>query len=139
MNILKGTITNIDSYEYTSLVILKTEIGDLHSIVFENPHHSEYLKVGSELYVLFKELSVGIVKKGCKFEGSFNNVFNGVIKEIKKGHILSEIVLLSSGKEIISIITLKSLLRLGLTKGEEVYFVIKSNEITVQNLNNSKR
>ncbi len=131
MNILKGTIADIDSYEYTSLVVVETEIGNLHSIVFESPQHSDHLKVGNELFVLFKEFSVGIVKKECKFEGSFNNTFTGIIKEIKRGKILSEITLLCSGVEIRAIITLKSLIRLKLVEGDEVYFVIKSNEIAV--------
>lgn len=139
MNILKGVIKSIDSYEYTSLVVIQTEIGDINSIVFGDPTVSYYLKLGKEIYVLFKELSVGIVKKNCSFEGSFNKVFTAVIKDIKKGRILSEIFLNCNSVEIRSIITLKSLLRLNLKEGEEVYLVIKSNEIAVQENNNFVR
>ncbi|MBE0524422.1 MAG: TOBE domain-containing protein [Methanosarcinales archaeon] len=63
---------------------------------------------------------------------SARNVLKGKVKNINHGMVTSEVMIeLSDGVEIVSIISKKSAENLELTKGKEVYAIIKSTNVMV--------
>ena len=62
MNKLQGKIINIESSEHISIVDIDVE-GDLFSTVsIETPETADYLRIGKEVSMLFKETEVSIGK-----------------------------------------------------------------------------
>ncbi len=63
---------------------------------------------------------------------SARNVIKGKIKSIKHGSVNSELAIgLAGGVQIVSIITKKSAQNLRLSKGKEVYAVIKASNVMI--------
>jgi molybdopterin-binding protein len=63
---------------------------------------------------------------------SARNVLKGKVAKVTHGAVNSEVVVkLSGGAEIISIITKKSAKDLTLSKGKEVYTVIKASNVMI--------
>ncbi len=63
---------------------------------------------------------------------SARNVLKGKIKSIKHGSVNSEVTIgLSGGAQIVSIITKKSAQNLRLSKGKEVYAVVKATNVMI--------
>jgi molybdopterin-binding protein len=63
---------------------------------------------------------------------SARNLLKGKILKIVKGAVNSEVTIqLSSGEQLVSIITNASVKSLGLKKGKEAYAVIKASNIMV--------
>ena len=63
---------------------------------------------------------------------SARNVLKGKIKKIIPGAVNSEVIIeISSGQEIVSVITKKSVPSLGLEEGKEVYAVIKASNVMI--------
>jgi molybdopterin-binding protein len=63
---------------------------------------------------------------------SARNMLKGKVKKITHGAVNSEIIVeLSGGTEIVSIITKSSAENLGLSKGKEVYAVIKASTVMI--------
>ncbi len=63
---------------------------------------------------------------------SARNVIKGKIKSIKHGSVNSEVAIgLTGGVQIVSIITKKSAQNLRLSKGKEVYAVIKASNVMI--------
>lgn len=105
--------------------------GDVFSsIVLETPLSAPYLKQGSSVALLFKETEVSI---GKNLSGliSLRNRFKATIKRIEKSDILAKVFLNYKGKEIISIISSRSSQKLGLIDGDEVEWLVKTNEVSL--------
>ncbi len=63
---------------------------------------------------------------------SARNVFKGRVKSVLDGMVTSEVVVeLPGGLEIVSIITKSSAESLNLTKGREVYAVVKATNVMI--------
>ena len=63
---------------------------------------------------------------------SARNVLKGKIKNVKHGSVNSEITIaLPGGIQVVSIITKKSAQNMHLSKGKEVYAVIKASNVMV--------
>jgi molybdopterin-binding protein len=63
---------------------------------------------------------------------SARNTLKGKVKQIEQGAVNSEVIIeLPGGVEIVSIITKKSAAGLGLTKGKDVYAVIKASSVMI--------
>lgn len=63
---------------------------------------------------------------------SARNVLKGTVKEIHPGAVNAEVIIsLSSGAEIVSVITLSSVESLGLAVGKPVYAVVKASNVMV--------
>ncbi len=72
------------------------------------------------------EVSIGKnLNKGI----SIKNRFKSIIQTIQKGDLLSELTLNFKGHSIVVIITTDSCERLGLTVGEEVEALVKTNDL----------
>jgi len=63
---------------------------------------------------------------------SARNVLKGKVRAVKHGSVNSEVILeLSKGVQIVSIITKKSARDLRLSKGKEVYAVVKATNVMI--------
>lgn len=130
MNKLKGKIMNIESSEHISIVDIEVE-GDLFSsIIIETPETADYLRIGNEVFMLFKETEVSI-GKALSGNLSLRNRLKSKIKTIEKGKVLTKITLDYKRKDIISIITTRSANNLDLKVGDEVQGLVKANEVII--------
>ena len=130
MNKLPGKIMNIESSEHISIVDIDVE-GDLFSsVIIETPETADYLKIGNEVFMLFKETEVSI-GKALSGKLSLRNRLTSKIKTIEKGKVLTKIVLDYKGKDIVSVITTRSTNKLDLKVGDEVQGLVKANEVTI--------
>jgi molybdopterin-binding protein len=60
---------------------------------------------------------------------SARNQFPGVVKSLRRGDVMTEVVLDVNGLEIVSLISTSSAKRLGLRKGSPAVAVIKATEV----------
>ncbi len=130
MNKIAGKIKYIESSDSISLLEIDTEIGGMCAVVVETSETAGYLKIGREVYVLFKEIEVSI---GKNISGmlSMRNKIPCTVKEIKKGKVLTRLILKCRSKTIKSVITTKSANEMNVNVGDEVIAFIKTNEITL--------
>ena len=130
MNKLQGKIMNIESSEHISIVDIDVE-GDLFSaVIIETPETADYLRIGKEVFMLFKETEVSI-GKALSGNLSLRNRLKSNIKTIEKGTVLTKITLDYKGKDIVSIITTRSTNKLDLKVGDEVQGLVKANEVII--------
>ena len=130
MNCLKGHITDIKSKKHLSLVRIQVGTVEFKSIVIDTPDTSDYLKVGSEVKVLFKE-SETVLARDLKGNISLQNRIEGRVTAVDKGHLMSYVQLDCDGNKVSSVITSLSVERLGIEVGIEVTALIKTNEIVL--------
>jgi len=63
---------------------------------------------------------------------SARNVLKGKVKQVKLGMVNTEVIVeLPGGISIVSVITKESAENLGLTKGKEVYAIIKASNVMI--------
>jgi len=63
---------------------------------------------------------------------SARNVLKGKVKEVKPGMVNTEVMVeLPGGISVVSVITKESAENLGLTKGKEVYAIIKASNVMI--------
>jgi len=132
VNKLIGKIILIESSQHMSMVDIDVEGDVFSSIVLETPATAPYLKQGNSITLLFKETEVSI---GKNLTGliSLRNRFKATIRRIEKSDILSKVFLSYKNKEMISIISTRSAQKLGLADGDEVEWLVKTNEVSLFN------
>lgn len=130
MNKLKGKIVHIDYDQAIALVDVEVDKEIFSCVLLETPSSASYLRIGKDVFLLFKETEVSI---GKNLTGliSLRNRIKSKIKSIKEGKILTKIILDFRGQEIISIISSRSRQRLDLKIGDEVEWLVKANEISL--------
>jgi molybdate transport system regulatory protein len=130
MNRLLGTITAIESNEHLSLVDVVAGQDTFTAMLMETPQNAPYLKVGNTVAVLFKETEVSLAKN---FSGqiSLRNIVRGIVRQIRRGDILCEVVLDHNGQTLTSIITTRAAKRLELQEGDAVDALVKANEVSL--------
>lgn len=128
MNKLLGEITSITSSGNISLVEAKVDDVVLSAMIIGNTTNTHFLKIGNKVQLLFKESEVSIAKN---FEGeiSLRNRLIGQVLKIKNGIVFSEISFDFKGNRMVSLITTRSVERLGLEVGDEITGFVKSNEV----------
>jgi molybdopterin-binding protein len=130
MNQLKGTITAIESNRHMSLVDVAVG-GDVFSAtLLETPETADYLKVGNQVTLLFKETEVALAKN-LSGTISLRNRFAVTVRNIERGDILSAVGLDYAGKALTSVITTRAVDRLQLAAGDTVEALVKANEIAL--------
>jgi len=131
MNKLTGTIVSIESSEHMSMVDIDVEGDVFSSIVLETPASAAYLKQGGRVHLLFKETEVSI-GKDLKGLISLRNRFKATIKHMEKSALLTKITLDFKDREITSVISTRSAEKLALADGDQVEWLVKTNEISLQ-------
>ncbi|MBK3332763.1 tobe domain protein [Persephonella atlantica] len=135
MNRIKGKITGIESSGSISLVDVDTPLGKLCAVIVETPSTADYLTVGNQIYVLFKETEVSI-GKNLSGELSLRNKIPCIVEKVDKGKILSRVVLRCKDIRIKSIITSRSVERMAIKEGDNVVALIKTNEVSLMESDN---
>jgi molybdopterin-binding protein len=130
MNQLHGRITAIESDGHVSLVDVAVGEDTFAAILLETPANAPYLAVGRGVQVLFKETEVSLAKE-LSGQISLRNRIRAKVQGIRRGAILSEVLLDYRGQTIASIITTRALGRLELQEGDEVEALIKANEVSL--------
>lgn len=130
MNKLKGKIIGIESSAAMSLVKIGVQEDVFYSVILETPETSAGLKIGQAVTVLFKETEVAIAKNLSGMI-SLRNRNLSRIRCVIIDKILAKIILDYKGANIVSIITAGSALRMGLKEGDEVEWLVKTNEISL--------
>ncbi len=135
MNKLRGTIKNILSSGNISLVDVDSEGIQFTAIIIGTRDNTLYLREGKEILVLFKESEVSI---GKDFSGqiSLRNQIEGTISDIKQGEVFSKITLTFGNRQINSLITSRSVVKLGLSRGDTVTAFVKANEVLLMDPEN---
>lgn len=130
MNRLRGIVTACESSDHLSLVDVDA-CGDIFTaVVVETPDSAPWLNPGSKVWVLFKETEVSLAKNLSGLI-SLRNRMAGRVTAIRKGHLLSEVRLDYRGAAVVSVITTRSVERLGLQEGDTVEGLVKANEVTL--------
>jgi molybdopterin-binding protein len=128
MNKLKAIVKKIETLEgITKIVAISGNI-TLSAITLELPKN---VAVGKEAFFVFKETEVGI-GKNLSGEISFSNLFEGKIKSLTKGKILTKAVIDIGNEEIASIITTDAAARLCLELGDTVTAFVKATEVSTE-------
>ena len=130
MNVLTGTISQIQSHEGISLVKVRSSDVVFSSIVLDTPETAYYLQVERAVKIIFKETEV-IISKDLKSNISIQNQLPCRIESIKKGVILSQINLRYKDQIIKSIITSNACEQLDLKENDNVMALIKTNEVSL--------
>ncbi|BBG64984.1 molybdate-binding domain of ModE [Hydrogenimonas sp.] len=130
MNRLRGRISAIESSGELSRTDI--ECGDtvLTAYLMGGVEESFREKVGSEVWVLFKESEVALAKD---FSGqiSLRNRFEGRIESIERGDLLAQVTIGYGNDTIVSIISRRACDAMKLQVGESVTALVKANEITL--------
>ena len=130
MNKLDGQIVRIESSEHMSLIDVKVREDIFSAIVLETPMSASYLKIGGRLQLLFKETEVSIAKNLTGLI-SLRNRVKSRIKRVQKTQLLTKVVLDYNAAEINAIILTRSAENLALKEGEDVEWLVKTNEISL--------
>ena len=132
MNKLIGKVTLVESSSHMSMVDFDVDGDVFSSIVLETPATAPYLKQGSSVTLLFKETEVSI---GKNLSGliSLRNRFKATIIGLEKSDILTKVFLNYKNKEVVSIISSRSAQKLGLIDGDEIEWLVKTNEVSLCN------
>jgi molybdopterin-binding protein len=130
MNKLSGIITAIECNDHLSLVDVFVGQDTFTAMLMETPQSAPYLEVGNKVFVLFKETEVSLAKN-LSGQISLRNRVKGIVKQIRRGEILSEVTLDCQGRTVTSIITSRAVKRLALQESDEVEALVKANEVSL--------
>ncbi len=130
-NTLAGTVTKVTKGAVNAEVDLSLKGGgNVVSIITNSSVDSLGLKEGKAAYAIIKASSVMIGKDPVKL--SARNVLSGTIAAVHDGAVDSEVILkLSSGTELVAIITKESAKSLGLKAGEAATAIVKASSVLV--------
>lgn len=129
MNKLKATITHIESQEHLSLVQVKTQQIDLQVLLTDTPQSVNYLTLGNEIEILFKETEVILSKTPLHQEIALNNHLPCTIQHVELGKILSKIHLNFGDQSLQAILTTNICQKLQFQTGQAIVAMVKANEI----------
>jgi molybdate transport system regulatory protein len=130
MNQLKAKIIHIESNAHMSLVDLAVGNDVLSATLLETPEQVDYLQVGKQVILLFKETEVSLAKNLTGLI-SLRNRLQAKVKHIERGEILSAVTLDYQSYSLVSVITTRGMDRLQLEVGDQVDALIKANEVVL--------
>lgn len=132
-NQFKGIVTSVKKGAVNDEIVIKLSGGvELTAIITRASTDNLGIKEGGEAIALVKASWVIIAAglEGIKL--SARNQLKGVVKELKNGAVNGEVVVdLGHGDELVAIITMESMKKLGLEKGSPVTALIKASHVLV--------
>ena len=134
MNRLRGTITGIETSGHLSLVDVDVGGDILSAIIIETPRTADYLRIGHEILLLFKETEV-ILAKGLSGGITLKNRLPCVVKSIARNTLLTEIELDYKGRELHAVLASRCAEKAGISAGDAALILVKVNEITLMKVN----
>ncbi|WP_299434732.1 TOBE domain-containing protein [uncultured Maribacter sp.] len=129
MNNLKGHISAVQvsgTMSIVSVTIAKDLIWKV--IVIETPETAPYLVIDKKITLLFKETEV-IIGTGDLLNLSIQNRITGTIKQLKKGTLLSNILVYTTLGDVAAIVATDAIEKLQLKEGLNITAMVKLNEI----------
>lgn len=112
-----------------SVVSVEIENGiALQSIVIDTPASANYLQKGKEIFALFKETEV-VISTDKKPQISIENQLKGIVTQIEKGSLLSELTIQTGQHFLTAIITTATAESLRLQEGSDILAMVKVNDI----------
>ncbi len=130
MNRLQGVISQVQTDGH--LTILKVQVKDqiLSSILIDSPVTNPILKIGAPIAAIFKETEV-IIGRGDVSNISLRNKIKGRVDQIESGQLLARLSIQTNIGVINSVITAQAVKNLNISVGDEVWAMIKTNEVMV--------
>jgi molybdate transport system regulatory protein len=130
VNRLRGRISHVESNGFVSLVDVTVGPDSFAAILLENPDSAPYLAAGRAVEILFKETEVSLAKNLSGLI-SLRNRMKATVRQVRRGAILSEVEMDYQGAVVTSIVTTRSIDRLGVAPGDTVEALVKANEVTL--------
>lgn len=130
MNRIIGEISAIDCNGQMSLVDVRVGGDTFTAIVLETPDSADFLTLGTNVTLMFKETEVSLAKNLSGLI-SLRNRFPATVRSIEQGSIMSAIELDYCGHRLTSVITTRAVGRLQLVVGDEVEALVKANEMVI--------
>lgn len=128
MNAIHGTVKRISSLNGVSQVEVKTDLGDLYTVVLSAPHQAAFVEEGRRVECIVKESSIILMKE----KTPCINTFVGVVKSVERGSVLSLVKLTCAGLELKVMLLTKQLDALGISEGEEVYVFVPPLQVALE-------
>ncbi|WKK65309.1 TOBE domain-containing protein [Lutimonas zeaxanthinifaciens] len=128
MNILSGKIASIKVNGDLSIVRVYVGSEIFSSILIDTPDTAEFLRVGNEVKVIFKETEV-ILGVGDMSGISLRNKLNGRVSSIESDTLLSKVSIETEVGLITSIITSNAVEQLNIKNNMDLTAMIKTNEL----------
>lgn len=133
MNRLRGKILDVQTDGYVSLVDVAVGNNTFSATLLETTATAPYLAPGREVLVLFKETEVSLARD-LRGMISLRNRLQATVRQVRRGTILSEVALDCEGMRVTSVVTTRSIERLGVSEGDQLEALIKANEVTLVEL-----
>ena len=130
MNRLTGKIIAIESNSHVSLVDVTVGQDVFSATLLETPETADYLKVGTQVTLLFKETEIALAKNLSGMI-SLRNRISVIVQSIERGDILSAVTLDYDSKRLVSVITSRAIERLQINVGDQLEALVKANEIAL--------
>ena len=128
MNILNGIVSKMERYEGISLIDINIGEDEFSSLIIETETTRKYIKVGSEIDMLFKETEISLKNYHDKLIKR-NNKFVAKVISIEKGKILSDVEL-EYNSQLLKVITLtRHINELNLEVGKKAVVILRTQEI----------
>lgn len=127
MNRLPGTIVAVESAGHVQLVDVDVDGATFSAILLEA---SERLPTGKFVTLAFKETEVSLAKNLAGLI-SLRNRLPSRVRAIDKGRVLAKVTLDYRGREVVSVITTRSVERLDLKVDDAVEALVKANEMAI--------
>ncbi len=130
MNKLTGTITQIQNSGAIMLVDVNVDGQGFSALLIESNTQPDWLSVGNQVYLAFKETEVSLAK-GLAGKISLRNRMKCQVVSLKRGELLSTITMAFGNFSVTSAITTRAVDSLQIAIGDEVEALVKSNEIAL--------
>lgn len=130
MNILTGTITQIQQSGAILLVDIDVNGQNFSSLLIESAIRPDWLQKSNEIDLVFKETEVSLAKKMSGLISLRNRMQCKVI-QVERGELLSKITMQFQQQIISSAITTRAVDSLQIVVGDSVEAMVKSNEISL--------
>jgi molybdate transport system regulatory protein len=113
-----------------SLVDVVVGMNIFSATLLETPATADYLVVGSDVTLLFKETEIALAKNLSGLI-SLRNRIPVRVTAIERGDILGSVLLDYDGLQLVSVITSRAIDRLEIKVGDDLEALIKANEIAL--------
>jgi len=133
MNILRGQVKFVQTYEGISLVDITIGNDKFSSLIIETETTKEYIKIGNKIDMLFKETEISLKNYHDKLIKR-NNKFIAKVVSINKGKILSDIELEYNNLQLRVISLTRHINELNLQVGKKAVVILRTQEISLSKI-----
>lgn len=128
MTKVKGYIVGLEFTDTISQVKLSTELGDFYCVILENPDTVNYLRMGNEVNLIFKESDYTVFKEKVY---PFNTI-EGNVRSIVKGEIFVKVVIKNKDYEFSALITNPEFESLNIQINQKLHFFVKPTSVILE-------